>query len=79
MAFAREYIGGLGFGTKIYLDLIKGKPDFDPLSADNPFVVMTGPLTGMRTNAVARWTVGSKSPLTGLWGDCNIGGFSVRN
>ena len=27
MEFAREYIGGLGFGTKIYLDLIKGKPD----------------------------------------------------
>jgi len=75
LGFARRYIGGLGFGTKIYLDLIKGKPDFDPLSADNPFVLMTGPLTGMRTNAVARWTVGAKSPLTGLWGDCNIGGF----
>jgi aldehyde:ferredoxin oxidoreductase len=26
-------------------------------------------------NAVARWTVCSKSPLTGLWGECNIGGF----
>jgi aldehyde:ferredoxin oxidoreductase len=75
LEFAKKYIGGLGFGTKIYLDLIKGKPDFDPLSPDNPFVLMTGPLTGMRTNAVARWTVGSKSPLTGLWGDCNIGGF----
>jgi len=75
LKFAREYIGGLGFGTKIYLDLIKGKPDFDPLSADNPFVLMTGPLTGMKTNAVARWTVGARSPLTGLWGDCNIGGF----
>ena len=75
LEFAKEYMGGLGFGTKIYLDLIKGKPDFDPLSPENPFVLMTGPLTGMRTNAVARWTVGSKSPLTGLWGDCNIGGF----
>ena len=73
--FARTYIGGLGFGTKIYFDLIKEKPDFDALSADNPFVLMTGPLTGMRTNAVARWTVGAKSPLTGLWGDCNVGGF----
>ena len=75
LEFAKEYMGGLGFGTKIYLDLIKGEPDFDPLSPENPFVLMTGPLTGMRTNAVARWTVGSKSPLTGLWGDCNIGGF----
>jgi aldehyde:ferredoxin oxidoreductase len=75
MEFAREYIGGLGFGTKIYLDLIKGKPAFDALSADNPFVLMTGPLTGIRMNAVARWTVGSRSPLTGLWGDSNIGGY----
>ncbi len=73
--FAREYIGGLGFGAKIYLDLIKEEPDFDPLSPENPFIVMTGPLTGIRMNAVARWTVCSKSPLTGLWGECNIGGY----
>jgi len=73
--FAREYIGGLGFGTRIYFDLIKNKPDFNALSADNPFILMTGPLTGIRMNAVARWTVCSKSPLTGLWGECNIGGF----
>ena len=75
MEFAREYIGGLGFGTKIYLDLIKDKPDFDALSADNPCVIMTGPLTGMKLSAAARWTVCAKSPLNGYWGDSNIGGF----
>lgn len=74
-AFAREYIGGLGFGTKIYLDLIKEEPLFDAFSPDNPFVIMTGPLTGMRMDGVARWCVGSKSPLTGFWGDANVGGF----
>ncbi|MBU0463885.1 MAG: aldehyde ferredoxin oxidoreductase family protein [Proteobacteria bacterium] len=73
--FARKYIGGLGFGTRIFLDLIHDKPDFEALSGDNPFVVMTGPLTGMKMNAVARWTVGAKSPLTGFWGDANVGGF----
>jgi aldehyde:ferredoxin oxidoreductase len=73
--FARKYIGGLGFSTRIYLDLIKDKPEFDALSAENPFVLMTGPLTGMKMNAVARWTLGTKSPLTGLWGDSNIGGY----
>ncbi|MBU2488774.1 MAG: aldehyde ferredoxin oxidoreductase family protein [Proteobacteria bacterium] len=73
--FAREYIGGLGFGTKIYLDLIHDKPDFDALSPDNPFVLMTGPLTGVNMHAVARWCVGSKSPLTGFWGESNVGGF----
>ena len=76
MDFARKYIGGLGFGAQIYLDLIKNQPvDFDPLSESNPFVLMTGPLTGMKMNGVARWTVCSKSPLTGFYGDSNTGGF----
>jgi aldehyde:ferredoxin oxidoreductase len=75
MQFARKHIGGLGFGTQIYLDLIKNDPVFDALSGTNPFVLMTGPLTGMKMNGVARWTVCSKSPLTGFWGDSNIGGF----
>lgn len=73
--FARENIGGLGFGTRIFLDLIHGKPDFDALSPDNPFVLMTGPLTGMMMNGVARWTVCAKSPYTGFWGDANVGGY----
>jgi aldehyde:ferredoxin oxidoreductase len=77
--FARENIGGLGFGAKIFLGLIKDKPDFDALSPDNPFVLMTGPLTGIRMEAVARWCVGAKSPLTGCWGDANAGGsFGAR-
>ena len=75
MEFARKHIGGLGFGTQIYLDLIKDNPVFDALSEANPFVLMTGPLTGMQMNGVARWAVGSKSPLTGFWGDSNVGGF----
>jgi len=75
MDFARKYIGGLGFGTQIYLDQIKENPVFDALSDANPFVIMTGPLTGMKLNGVARWTVCSKSPLTGYWGDSNVGGF----
>ncbi|MGB5985679.1 MAG: aldehyde ferredoxin oxidoreductase family protein [Desulfobacterales bacterium] len=79
MTFARENIGGLGFGTRIFLDLIKEKPHFDALSADNPFILMTGPLTGCGMDATARWSVCSKSPLTGYWGDANVGGhFGAR-
>jgi aldehyde:ferredoxin oxidoreductase len=73
--FARRYIGGLGFGTRIYLDLIKNNPDVDPLGPENPFVLMTGPLTGFKMDGVARWTVGTRSPQTGFWGDANVGGF----
>jgi aldehyde:ferredoxin oxidoreductase len=75
MDFARKYIGGLGFGARIYLDLIKDNPDVDPLSPENPFVLMTGPLTGLKMDGVARWTVGTRSPQTGFWGDANVGGF----
>lgn len=75
MAFARKYIGGLGFGTRIYLDMIKDNPDVDPLSPENPFVIMTGPLTGFKMDGVARWAVGTRSPQTGFWGDANVGGF----
>lgn len=75
MQFAKKYIGGLGFGARIYLDLIKDNPDVDPLSPENPFVLMTGPLTGLKMDGVARWTVGTRSPQTGFWGDANVGGF----
>ncbi len=73
--FARSFIGGLGFGAKIFLDLIRDNPHVEALSAHNPFVLMTGPLTGMPMHATARWTVCSKSPLTGLWGESNTGGY----
>lgn len=71
---AREYLGGGGLGARIYFDLVKRGPLPDPLSPDNPVVIMTGPLTGVKADAVARWTMSSRSPLTGLWGDSNVGG-----
>lgn len=73
--FARNNIGGLGFITKLYIDQIKKGPAPDPLSPENPFIIMTGPLTGIKLNGLARWAVGTRSPLTGFWGDSNTGGF----
>lgn len=68
-------MGGLGFGTRLYLDELGSGPLPDPLDPGNPFVLMTGPVTGLRMNGVARWTVGSRSPLTGFWGEANVGGW----
>ena len=73
--FARDNIGGLGFITRMYIDLIKRGPVPEPLSPENPFILMTGPLTGVKLNGLARWAVGTRSPLTGFWGDSNTGGF----
>ncbi|MBN2049884.1 MAG: aldehyde ferredoxin oxidoreductase family protein [Spirochaetales bacterium] len=74
-SFARQYIGGVGFVVRMYLDELAGKTDIDPLGPDNPFVLMTGPLTGQKLDGAARWVCGSRSPLTGVWADCNVGGF----
>lgn len=71
---ARRYLGGSGIGARLYLDLIKGGPLPDPLAPENPVVIMTGPLTGVKADAVARWTMSSRSPLTGFWADANVGG-----
>ena len=35
---------------------------------------MTGPLTGLPTSCAGRFTVCSRSPLTGFWGEANSGG-----
>ncbi len=75
-----DYLGGLGFGARLFLDLIEeqlaaGRPLPEPLAPENPFLIMAGPLTGVRLNAVARWTVCARSPQTGLWGEANVGGF----
>ncbi len=74
-AFARRHIGGLGFSAEFFLGLIKSNPGFDAYDPENPFIMMTGPLTGISMNGLARWTVCAKSPLTGYWGDANIGGY----
>ncbi len=47
----------------------------DPLGPDNPLIIATGPLTGTRIPCAARFTVSARSPLTGIWGEANMGGF----
>ena len=82
--FARHHLGGSGFGARFILDELLTRRGAaavaagdlpDALSADNPCVLMTGPLTGASMHAVARWTVGARSPLTGIWGEANVGGY----
>ena len=67
----RDYIGGRGFVAKILYDNVS--PDADPLSPSNPLVFATGPLTGLAPCS-GRFTVGARSPLTGIHGDSNCGG-----
>ncbi len=72
-AFARAYIGGRGFTARLEYDLIP--PQVDPLGPENVVIVAPGPLTGTPAPSTARFTLGARSPLTGILGDANSGGF----
>ncbi len=58
---------------------MRGNPDLDPLSPDNPLIFGCGPVVGTSFPCATRFTVTAKSPLTRLFGDSNAGGyFAVR-
>lgn len=71
---AKDYIGGIGLGMKLWLD--HSKAGVDPFSPENPLIFMTGPLTGtMAPSAGNSYAVVSKSPLTGTIGEAKAHGF----
>lgn len=72
-AFAETWLGGNGFGTKILWDEV-GR-DVDPLSPDNRLIIATGPICGTLMPNSSRLEVITKSPLTGIYGDANVGGM----
>jgi aldehyde:ferredoxin oxidoreductase len=72
-SYARKYIGGKGLAGRYLFDMLK--PGMDPLSPENPLIIMTGPLTGTLAPAAAKYCVVTKSPLTGIWLDSHAGGY----
>jgi aldehyde:ferredoxin oxidoreductase len=69
----KKFLGGRGLDA--YLLLNHSKKGCDPLGPDNPLIVSGGILTATCASATARTHVMAKSPLTGLLGSCNMGGF----
>jgi len=69
----RDFLGGSGLAAKIYMDRWPG--DVDPLSPENPLIMMTGPWTGTRVPGGNRFAACARSPLTGLWGEASCGGY----
>jgi aldehyde:ferredoxin oxidoreductase len=69
---ARAVLGGRGLGA--YLLLRERVYDVDPLAPANPLVFAPGPLTGSGAPAAGRYSVSSRSPLTGTVFDGNSGG-----
>ena len=69
----RDFIGGSGVGAKILYE--ETGAETDPLSGDNPLIFMVGPLTATRVPGTGRHTVITKSPLTGIFAENNVGGY----
>ncbi|UCF83324.1 MAG: aldehyde ferredoxin oxidoreductase family protein [Desulfobacteraceae bacterium] len=69
---AKKYIGGSGLGAKILFD--ETDEHTDPLGPENVLIFMTGPFTGTPVLCSSRYSVVSKSPLTGIFGESNSGG-----
>ncbi len=64
-------IGGRGFAVKILWDNVPAGAD--PLSPENWLVFAIGPLSGLTLPSSSKMIVAAKSPLTGGYGDGNLG------
>ena len=69
---ARAYLGGRGLGA--YLALRERLYEVEPFSPENLVIFAPGPLTGTGAPASGRYSVTSRSPLTGTVFDGNSGG-----
>ena len=75
--FALNFLGGRGFAIKILWDELS--PGVDPLSPENKLIFATGPLTGLPVASSGKIVVAAKSPLTGGYGDGNLGSRAAVN
>jgi len=67
-----KYVGGVGIAAKIlYQETTR---ETNPLGEDNVLIAFTGPYTGTMVPSSSRHHVVSRSPLTGLFGESNVGG-----
>ena len=73
MDWARNYLGSRGLGSKYLCEEVDAK--VEPLSPDNKIIWATGPLTGTMASTGGRYTVITKSPLTGAIACSNSGGY----
>lgn len=65
--YVERFVGGAGYGTWLlfstYVEHVRKKSFPEPLSPNNPLIVMTGPLTGLAAFSFKAAVV-SRSPLT---------------
>ncbi|MHC4933563.1 MAG: aldehyde ferredoxin oxidoreductase family protein [Planctomycetota bacterium] len=68
-----KYLGGRGLDIALLYEHLE--PGVDPLGPQNVCCISAGVLVGTPASASARTHIMAKSPLTGLLGSSNMGGF----
>lgn len=68
----RKSVGGLGVEARILNE--ETGPKTEPLSPENILIAMTGPYTGTGVPTSGRHHLVARSPLTGFFGESNVGG-----
>ena len=68
----RKFLGGVGYGAKLYYDEIPAGAD--SLSLQNKLIFTTGPLTGTKAPGAGFAEVCFKSPLGEVWAESKCGG-----
>ena len=74
---ARQFIGGRGLAIKLMWDEMP--QGADPLGPENMLIFATGPYTSLKVPNSGKIVVAAKSPLTGGYGDGNLGTRAAVN
>lgn len=69
----RKFIGGVGLGA--YYLFKETDEKTDPLGPGNRLIFSVGPYTATGVPSSGRHSVVAKSPLTGIWGEADVGGY----
>lgn len=72
--WAIDYLGGRGLAARILWEYME--PGIDPLGPKNLLIMAVGPLTGLPLPSSGKMVVAAKSPLTGGYGDGNVGSWA---
>ncbi|MEM1809235.1 MAG: aldehyde ferredoxin oxidoreductase family protein [Thermosphaera sp.] len=76
--FIERFVGGYGYAARIFYQYMKKHSMFDSFSAENPLIIMTGPLTGVSSFG-AKTCIASRSPLTGTFSwAVSSGGYGLN-
>lgn len=68
-----HFLGGRGINSRLLYQEVP--PQLEPFNPDNTIILGSSPFSGTHAPSTPRCTITTKSPLTGILGDANFGGY----